>query len=169
MGRAADFVKAVDAFVAAPKTLVLGNTAPQWQPARDVYATRLKLPLEIEGEQRGQHLLIDAFPDHRPRVFCIGLLFAEHMVCRLDFDPPRVHSNGWHTALPSVVHGPHWHSWELNRPTVKNVGKFLELPYASEFTEAREFDAVLRWYCTERNILEIGAHGIEFPPPEKLL
>lgn len=168
MTKTADFVKAADAVVAADKTLVFGNVGPKWERSRDEYATRLKLPIEIDGEQFGHHLLIDAFPEHNPRKFCIGLLFADHMIDRLDFDPLATHSNGWHSALQNVIKGPHWHSWELNRPTVKTVGRFLELPFADEFKDAREFDATLRWYCTKRRVA-LGAHGAEFPAPGRLI
>lgn len=168
MGKATQFVKAVDAFVAAAKTLVVGNVPPKWQRARDDDGLRLQLPLEIDGEQFGQQLTIDAFPDRKPKMFCLGLLFAEHMIDRLDFDPSATHGNGWHSSLPAVVAGPHWHSWELNKDTVKAVGRFLPLPYADTFVGAKEFDAVLRWYCHTRNI-SIGAHGIDFPAPERLI
>jgi hypothetical protein len=168
MGKTSQFVKAVDAFVAVPKTLVLGNTPIVWQRARDDDALRLQLPLEVNGEQFGEQLTIDAFPDRRPRMFNLGLMFGVHMVDRLDFDPSSTHGNNWNSALPIVVAGPHWHSWELNRGTVRNVNKFIPLPYADTFSEAKEFDAVLRWYCQARNI-QIGAHGIDFPAPGRLI
>ena len=163
------FRSAVDAFVAARKTIVFGNASPEWREARDVYGYRLKLPVEIAGEQHpGQFLVIDAYPDRKPHEFFVMLLFADHTVCRLDFEPTAVHPNPMNSPVPSVVHGPHWHSWSLNRDHVKIVsGKHFDLPVAAPISGPRNFDDALRFYCQENNI-ELGAHPIEFPYPGQL-
>lgn len=163
------FKLAVDAFVSARKTPVFGNTPLVWQVARDVYGYRLKLPVEIGGEQHpGQFLLIDAFPDRKPHEFMIMLLFADHAVCRLDFEPTAVHGNPMSAPVQTIVRGPHWHSWELNRDRVKIIsGKHFDLPVAISVTGPRNFDDALRFYCQERNI-ELGAHPIQFPYPGQL-
>lgn len=167
-GRVA-LLQAVDAYVAAHKTLVFGNAPLVWQDARDTYARRLKLPIEIGGEQYpGQYLLIDAFPDKKPQEFIVMLLFNDHTICRLDFEPTAVHGNPMNAPVPSVVQGPHWHSWALNRPHVKIVsGKHFDLPVAISITGPRNFDDALRFYCQGNNI-ELGAHPIEFPHPGQL-
>jgi hypothetical protein len=172
MGGTADFVGAVDAFMAAPKELVIGSAGLSWHRARDEGAKRLKLPLEVGGEQLGQYLLIDAFPEYHSLKFCLGIVFMEHVVCRLDFDPDATHGNAvddW-SPLPKLIRGPHWHSWELNRDTFKQSGtsNYLKLPLASAYEKAKRFDAALRWYCAERHI-PLGDHGIELPPPDRLL
>lgn len=167
-GRVA-FVQAVDAYVATRKTLVFGNAPLVWQAARDTYARRLKLPIEIGGEQHsGQYLLIDAFPDRKPQEFIIMLLFNDHTICRLDFEPTSVHSNPLNAPVPGLVRGPHWHSWHLNKTQVKIVsGKYFALPVATPISGPRNFDDALRFYCQQNNI-ELGAHPIEFPHPEQL-
>ncbi|ALR08231.2 hypothetical protein XFFB_02065 [Xylella fastidiosa] len=162
MAQNSDFIKAVDAFMQAPKILH-GTSKPVWESARNIYAARMKLPIEVAGELHGPHINIDAYPDHRPRKFTIGILFADRFVCRLDYDPGATHSNKWRSGLPPFVKGPHWHSWELNRKEfIKPDPHFPRLPYAIGFTKARHFDSCLRWYCQARNI-HLGAHEIEFP------
>jgi hypothetical protein len=164
-----DFVAAVDSFMAAAdKSLVLGPQVPEWRRVRDEDFVRIKLPLEVAGEQLGQHLLIDAYTEHPTLKFCIGIMFPEGVVCRLDYELEAVHGNGFAYGLPLEVQGPHWHSWELNRLSFKDNGHFLKLPYATTFHDARQFDATLRWYCAQRHIA-LGAHGIEFPPRGRLL
>lgn len=170
-GKPSQFVQAVDAFVASPKTLVLGNAAPEWERARDTYGVRLKLALEISGEQHpGQHFLIDAYPDRRPSEFVLTLLFGDHAVCRVDYEPTATHTNtNSPCVLPYVVKGPHWHSWELNRLSVKVAsGRHFPLHFADALIRPRNFGDMLRFYCHQRNIA-LGAHPIEFPHPEMLI
>lgn len=168
MIKGADFIKAVDAFMASPKSLI-GVTDPQWAlSGRDAYRKCLKLPIEVNDEISGQKLLIQADPTKDDLVFSVGIIFLERCVCRIDFDNRDRHFNHFHVALPHVVAGPHWHSWELNRGDFKKLGHFKKLRYASGFTAAKQFDATLRWYCQERNI-QLGAHGIEFPGKDGLL
>lgn len=162
-----EFIRAVDAFMAAPKSLV-GAKTPQWVQARDDYKYCLKLPIEENDELSGQKLLIQADPTKDDLVFSIGILFLERCVCRVDFDKGDHHFNHWHSSLPPVAKGSHWHSWELNKNQFRKIGHFKKLHYASEFREAKQFDATLRWYCQERNI-ELGAHGIFFPEKGGLL
>ena len=92
----------------------------------------------------------------------------DRIVDRLDFDLNDVHANGFGKRVPEVVYGPHWHAWELNRQVISGKDEHWRLPLAQAYSESRKFDASLRWYCAERNIT-LGAHGIEIPPPEKLL
>lgn len=166
--RGPDFIKAVDAFMAAPKSLA-GASDPQWvRSERDAYRSCLKLPIEVDDEISGQKLLIQADPTKDALVFSVGILFLDRCICRIDFDKGDSHFNHWHASLPNVVQGSHWHSWELNKGEFRKLAHFKKLRYASEFTAAKQFDATLRWYCQERNI-QLGAHGIEFPGRESLL
>lgn len=162
-----DFIKAVDAFMIAKKSLV-GVEAPQWAQARDEYKYCLKLPIEENDELSGQKLLIQADPTKDELVFSAGILFLDRCVDRIDIDKNDSHFNNWHPSLPTVVEGSHWHSWELNKNEFKKLAHFKKLRYASEFREAKQFDAILRWYCQGRNI-ELGAHGILFPERGGLL
>ena len=172
MAAVQDFVGAVDRFIEKPKRLM--TAAPTtWQRAvRDADEMRLKIPLESDGVQSGEYLVLKAYPEYslQPR-FSISLMFLELVVCRLDFELDAIHGNNSPTArhrLPLVVRGPHWHSWELNRMTVKSVTHYLPLPNADEFTHARKFDATLRWYCDKRRIA-LDEHGIELPHRTRLL
>ncbi len=162
-----EFVEAVDTIIAAPKILV-GADAPAWQRGRDDDERRIKLPLEIDGEQGGAFLIVSAFPERPIPGFSIGIMCFDKVICRLDFEPDVAHGNPPDEGLTPLVHGPHWHSWELNRLHVGPTRRFAKLRRAEPFTEAQKFDAALRWYCHRRNI-EIGAHGIELPRREKLL
>lgn len=162
-----EFVEAVDAVIAAPKVLV-GSESPVWQPGRDADERRIKLPLEIDGEQRGSFLIVSAFPDRAVPGFCIGIACFDKVIDRLDFEPDAAHGNPPNEGLKPVVHGPHWHPWELNRLHVGPTRRFAKLRRAESFTAAQKFDATLRWYCGKRNI-EIGQHGIDLPRREKLL
>ena len=166
-----EFVTVVDRVIVAPKKLV-GAERPRWQAGRTQEEQRLKLPLEIDGEQRGQFLVIMAFPNYEPSpMFNIAFECCDKVVCRLDFDLDSVHGNNLRPrpqSLPALVHGPHWHSWELNRGEVRSILVYDKMPYAEPFTEAQKFDAVLRWYCGKRNIA-LGRHGLEFPMRSRLL
>jgi hypothetical protein len=163
-----EFVEAVAAFMTLEKVLV-GADSPVWQPGRNPDERRLKLPLQVGGELRGQHLLITACPDYHNLMFHIGISFEEKVVCRLDFEPDTVHGNNFGTVeLPPLIKGPHCHPWELNRGLVTSVLLHDRLPNAIPFTDAQKFDATLRWYCAKRRI-ELGHHGIEFPSRERLL
>ncbi len=169
-GGGSSFHKAVDAYVAARKTLVFGNAPLAWQAARDTYGYRLKLPVEIDGEQHpGQYLVIDAYPDRKPHEFVFCLLYDDHTICRLDFEPSGVHLNPMNCSSPGIVKGPHWHSWELNRGHAKVVsGRHFDLPVAETLTGPRNFEDALRHFCQQRNIA-LGAHPIEFPYPGQLI
>lgn len=113
--------------------------------------------------------MIKAYPNHHQLKFCLGIICLEKVVCRLDFELDATHTNGFFRGeLPFMVHGPHWHAWELNRHHVESIKRYDKLPCADSFSAARKFDATLRWYCHQRNI-EIGHHGIVFPPRERLL
>lgn len=160
-------IQAVDAFMAADKLIVSGSDPPEWQLARDEGAMRVKLPLEIEGEQEG-FLVADAFPDHHKLKFMVGLSLTGPLVDRLDFDLDDAHSNGWAPRLPALVKGPHWHRWQLNRETFQFINKKLKLPHAEVFKDARTFDAVFRHFCAE-NRIQLGALNLDFPPRRGLL
>jgi hypothetical protein len=167
----ADFVAAVDVFMATPKQLVGTDTRPVWQIGRQADQRKLVLPVEIEGEQRGQFLLLQAYPQHPTMKFSIGTMFADLVVCRLDYCLEDTHANNFATALeklPPIVVGPHWHSWEANRGLITSLTKPLKLHNALPFTFAKQFDAIFRWYCATRNI-KLDKHAISLPPRETLI
>lgn len=162
-----DFVRAVDLFMEAPKSLY-GIDIPQWRPGRqDAGEYKLKLPIEVDGQFSGQFLTILAYPneDQQP-AFKIFTEYESHCVCRMDYVLDHTHGNNWvemrEQGLPLEIDGPHWHKWEINRRAV-NASEFpFKLPNAQPISPYRTFDDALRWYCGERNI-QLGAHGIYLP------
>jgi hypothetical protein len=166
-----NFVEMVDRVLRAPKQII-GAERPVWQMGRDQSERRLKLPLELSGEQHGIFLIIMAFPNHEPSPkFHIAIECCDKVVDRVDFELDAVHGNNLTprpAGVPALVHGPHWHAWELNRGETRSMLDYDRMRHAKPFTEAQKFDAVLRYYCTNRNI-EIGRHGIELPPRSRLL
>lgn len=164
-----EFIKAVDAFMPLPKA-VRGEVDAKWKPARqgEPNKVELKLPIEANGELSGFQLLIAADPGQERLVFCVGILFLERSVCRLDFDDLDSHFNHHHPALPHHAVGSHWHPWELNRPLFKKLEQFKRLLYCEEFREAKRFEASVRWYCGKRQIA-LGNLNLEFPPKASLL
>lgn len=165
-----DFIAAVDAFLPLQKTLVGAHIRPVWRPGREPGEYKLLLPLEIDGEQRGQQLLLLAYPNNPTLMFKIGIQFLDHVICRLDFELEAVHGNNfslWGDGLPYIVSGPHWHKWEINRSHVHSTGFPFKLPNAVPYSNSRQFDATLRFYCAER-FIEIGKHEIDLPPRDSL-
>ena len=167
-----EFLTAVDAFMPPRKVLIGADGPHAWQPGRDEGELCLKLPLEIGGEQRGQYLWIRAYPEHPTLKFCIGILFGRPIVCRLDFNLEAVHGNNFAPpglGLPSLVKGPHWHSWEINRPLFVSVSSYTKLKCAVPLDAGiRKFDPALRWYCGKRNI-ELNQHQIALPERRRLV
>jgi hypothetical protein len=165
-----EFVEAVDQFILVNKVPIGIDVPPTWRPGPRTGERRLMLPLEIAGEQSGHRLMLQAFPEHdlQPN-FNIGLVCFDKVVDRLDFEPGATHGNNLlPNSLPGVVHGPHWHKWELNRGQVRSIQAYDRLPFAIAYDGGRQFDAVLRAYGHERNIL-ITKHSISLPPRVRLV
>lgn len=167
-----EFIAAVDKFMPLPKVLVGASGLHQWQQGRDgADEACLKLPIEVGGVQSGQLLHITAFPEHPTLKFRVGIYFGQ-VLCRLDFDLEAKHGNNLiprDVVLPSLVTGPHWHSWELNRHLFKSVTSYTRLKCAAPLDAGvRKFDAALRWYCAQRKI-QLGQHGIVLPGPRRLI
>jgi hypothetical protein len=164
-----EFRSAIDAYVAARKTLAGVHGVDSWQPGREAGEMRLKLPLEVAGELRG-HLCIDCTPSRRPIEFSIGLIYPP-AVSRLDFPHAHaLHGNNLAIAsdnVPPLVMGPHYHPWHLNRRFATSITDYWKLQIA-EPVSMRKFDAALRWFCDQNNIELPGQHGIELPSAETL-
>ncbi|XSC46267.1 hypothetical protein ACF1BQ_010475 [Bradyrhizobium sp. RDT10] len=126
----------------------------------------------MAGELTGAQLMVVGFPDAGFLKFRLGILFPG-AVCRLDHTD-ETHPNA-HRILednvPVMVRGPHYHSWRVNRRFCRAGNLPPKLHNAENFvTGARSFDAILRWFCAENNIVGIGPdHRIELPRPERLL
>lgn len=168
---AEDLVAAIDAMMAQPKRLV-GATSPLvWVDGRRAGEKKIKLPLEIEGEQRGQSLVVLAYPRERPLKFRILLVFPP-AVFRLCYETGAVHGNNHAIEsenLPAIIQGPHVHPWNLNRRFVKNPYQVLKLRNAEPFDRIRTFDAALRWFCADTRIALPPNHAIELPARDVLI
>jgi hypothetical protein len=164
-----EFREAIDAFLVAPKTPQGADQEIEWQPGREFGERRVKLPLEIAGELRGS-LLVLAYPRHPTLKFSIGLIFPP-AVCRLDFGSDLKHGNNvivLGADVPPIVRGPHYHPWSLNREFANSTITYFKLPVAVPVS-IRQFDACLRWFCSENNILLPGQHSIALPPKDQLI
>lgn len=166
-----EIVAAIDAYMATPKRIAGYDMAASWGPGYSQYEVVTKYPLEIQGELRGQ-LMIVAFPLQREVKFRLEILFPAP-VCRLDYTD-ETHPNSldaFTSGLPPFVKGPHYHSWPLNRRFFKGVTKPPKLHDAAPYIEAgRTFDAVLRWFCADTRIDSLPPdHRIALPTTELLV
>ncbi len=169
---AADTASAVDEFLRTPKTLVGADTALPWARGYSPLEQVVHYPLEVGGELTGAQLMIVGFPDSAVLKFRLGILFPG-AVCRLDYTD-EVHPNTQRIPednVPIIVRGPHYHSWPINRRFCRSGGLPAKLHNAEHFVaNARSFDAILRWFCADTNVIGIGPnHRIELPRPERLL
>lgn len=164
-------VAAIDAYVAASKRIAGSDHAASWGPGFSRHEVVTKYPLEIQGELRG-NLMIVGFPYQRELKFRLEILFPAP-ICRLDYTD-ETHSNSldaYTAGLPAFVQGPHYHSWPLNRRFFKGATKPPKLHDAAQYTGAgRTFDAVLRWFCADTGIESLRPdHRIGLPPTELLV
>lgn len=165
-----EFQQYVDAFMMANKALVGANDSPLWERGRDEGSQRLKLPISVDDEQRGESMIIDTFPDSDQLLFHIVIEVRGHAVSRLDFEPMGIHSNPLDVGNGKLlVHGPHVHEWQANKRRFTGGSKPVKIPYATPLpSQLRQFDATLRWYCTMHNIY-LGAHSVNYPQKTRLI
>lgn len=160
-----EFVAEVTAFLAVEKTLAGIDLPPQWMPSRTRPELCIKIPIERDGVQYGQQLVIVA-PSARAD-FSISIVHSVG-VTRLDFEP----RSGGHRntllahldGLPGIVSGTHFHRWKHNVRFIEGDGKLEELKHAEDLPPSiRTFEAALRYFCTETNIRLPHGHRIELP------
>lgn len=169
----AAFISSIDAFMNAQKSIVGFNSAPTWMAGFGPTEETMKYPLAVNGQLTGAQLMIVRFPNERGVKFRLGIL-APAMVSRLDFTN-ETHGNSLVSVkakvLPAFVTGPHYHSWKLNRQFFKSAGAPPKLHDAEELKiAALSFDAVLRWYCSDVNILPLPpSHAIDLSGIGKLI
>ncbi len=142
-------VEAVDAFVAAHKTLV-GDGGWVCDPNED--QCRLKYTIAMDGVPTASTLEIIDFPLDTPRSFTITVNLPP-CVWRLDFDaPPKGHTNDVPEGheCPRYVRGPHYHPWALNRQFHTGKRPPEELPLALPLSPAiKSYKSALDWFCSE--------------------
>lgn len=87
----------------------------------------------------------------------ISVIFNRQALARLDFVPPQECENNplWAGAmgLPPKVCGPHFHSWEHNKPHVLNRERW-ELPCREALPlQVRKFDQGFPWLAAKLNLV----------------
>lgn len=168
---AADVASAVDDFLRRPKVAVGVEIPIPWAKGFNPYEKVKHYPLSIDGELTGAQLMVVSFPDARFLKFRLGILFPG-AVCRLDHTD-ETHPNANRIEddnVPMIVKGPHYHSWRVNRQFCRSGSLPVKLHNAENFvTGARSFDAILRWFCADNNVIGLGPdHMIDLPRPERL-
>ena len=167
-------VAAIDAFMQCKKFLIGSDSPPSWQMGRELGngEVTLKLPLGVNGEIGDQKLIINASPNALNLKFNILITF-EPAICRLDFDDRETHMNSHAIggdSIESVVHGPHYHSWGLNKRFFTHSSKPIELHNATPLeANIRGFDSALRWFCDTNKIILKHDHRILFPVRDLLI
>jgi hypothetical protein len=172
MTTGADVAAAVDQFLSTQKVVLGVETPPAWAPGYTEHERVIHFPLEVNGEQTGAKLMVVGFPRARSLKFRLGILFPG-AVCRLDYTD-ETHPNTMSCALdgvPAIVIGPHYHSWRTNRRFCRGGLLPPRLHNAEVYEQrAKTFDAVLRWFCADNNIVGLpGNHGIELPTSDTFL
>lgn len=167
----ADKIAAVDVFMASAKRIVRPDAQEDWRPGHDKDELIQKWPIEIAGEQlQDANLAIIGNPRRGSLFFRILILFPG-AICRLDHTD-ETHGNPLGTAsAPTLVRGPHYHSWPLNRKYLKDFSRPMDLPVAISYPgSGQSFDNVLRWFCDDTNIEPLPTnHRIELPILRQLL
>ncbi|HSV50734.1 MAG TPA: hypothetical protein VLJ57_01355, partial [Burkholderiaceae bacterium] len=110
-----EFIREVTDFFNAEKALVGIDEPLTWQPNRDPSEHCLKIPIEIDGVQFGQQLVIVSRPGSATLDFSLVVIHGV-AVCRLDFDETGGHTNSFSShidALPVQVVGSHFHRWSV--------------------------------------------------------
>lgn len=164
------FIKEVDGLLSVVKTLA-GAEHVAWQDGRNEDEPCIKIPIEVEGVQYGTELLIVAYP-LEPGKFSIVLIHYI-AVCRLDIvDESEIHSNPLDAlglANMTLIRGPHFHSWPINRRLIESATKAQRLRMAEPYEGSKKLMAALRWFCGQTNILVPHGVSIELPDAKRLL
>lgn len=160
-----DFIQGVNNFIAAKKAMAGIDLPIQWAPGSRSAEITAKLPIEINGEQSGQKVILVFVPGRNG--FAINLVFSDLCVQRVDFDSHGIHRNGFSGldfGLPFQVGDRHFHRWALNTRFVDSPNAAIELRNAEELSSTiRNFDDAIRFFCDECNIDLPNGHYIELP------
>lgn len=164
-----EFLQEVDNLLGVQKQIA-GTGQLTWQDGRSNGSKCVKIPLEIGGIQYGAQLVVIAYPQEQER-FSI-LIVHQIAVCRLDVvDDGEIHGNFQALPgdeIPSLVNGPHFHEWQLNRRLVEGSNRLQKLPLAKPFDQTRNYEAALRWFCAQTKIDIPYDFNFDLPPRESL-
>ena len=169
-----ELLKALDAFVAAPKRLAGTDGPVTWAPGHNSNELRAYFPIEVNGELlEGARLEVVALdgPSNSGIQYRLSLCYNA-AIARLDHTD-ETHPNAnriFSDYVPPSVRGAHYHPWGKNRRFFKGESKAPELHNAEPFETKGSFDSNLRWFCQELNIDQPdGRHVIELPRKERLI
>ncbi len=171
-----DMQQVIDEFLNSKKAILGADNHFEWVSGYSQYECKAKFPIILDGEsQQHARFELTGFTNSTELKFRLALCFGA-IICRLDYTD-ETHANILRLSeenLPSVVHGPHYHSWNINRRFFKGV-KPLQKPApklenAEIFKMRGNFDSILRWFCAEVNIEPLSsAHLISLPSRDFLL
>ncbi len=170
----APLVAAIDAFMQEDKYPVGIDIPPNWVDGRElgVGEKTIKIPLEINGEIKGQKLIVTTSPNSTYLIFSILITF-DPAICRLDFDERVDHSNSHAIGsenIEPIIRGPHYHPWDLNKRFFIHSNKPIELHNAIPLDKnIVQFDSALRWFCDTNKIILNHDHRIELPRSNLLI
>lgn len=164
-----DIRKRIDAFLAAKKTL--GGTA-SWTTGNRADERRAVWPVLLNGQSVGASLQATAYPHESVLRFTIGLEWPD-CIWRLDFEPYYKHHANAHTEVQRLsveprIDGPHYHAWADNRHLVRGA-RIGQLPVARQFKRIRKWEAAMRWFCGQTNIVMPTSQMLDFPRRDRLL
>lgn len=172
MATVKDMVAALDAFVEKRKRIHGAYEGYVWGPGYSQHERAVSFPIEVDGElSKPARLLIVGFPQSKEMKFRLSLCFGA-AIARLDYtDETHPNTHRMLTdGIPPLVQGPHYHSWPLNRRFFRGAKTPPDLHNAATFTMQSSFDSILRWFCTDTNIDQLGgSHLIELPPRDRLI
>jgi hypothetical protein len=145
MAQIPDLLEALDSFVRLRKRL-LGTDGPvSWVDGHNRFERRTVFPIELDGELLvGARLEVTSVQRGRGQ-FRLSLCYNA-AIARLDHTD-ETHANTLkkdEVSVPSLVTGPHYHSWQLNRRFFRGLSKAPELGLAEPFASRGNFDSNLR-------------------------
>jgi len=162
-------VKLISDFVAAEKTI--GGT-PEWAEVGFRGEYRSLAPLLIDGRSTEVDLEVNAYPDIRDLRFRI-MLRRRKCFTRVDYvqDEQHVNPRGLSDDIPRHLFSePHIHGWRDNLQYCTRYDLPDRLPVARLLPASlRQFDATLRWFCSEHNIVQPRSGLIALPSRARLL
>lgn len=166
-----EFIAEVDSLLQKPNKVLAGGANVAWQMGRNFDEQIIKIPIETDGIQEGDELVIVAYPNE-PDTYSI-LLIHRIAIARLDVVPTTDgHTNALLLPtedLPSVVMGPHFHRWSINRRLIESASKLQRLRMAEPYTGTLKLMSALRWFCGEAKIVVPHDVQFELPRSEKLI
>lgn len=159
------FTARVTEFLAAPKTIAGVDVPMEWGPGRQHQEQCIKLPLAVAGVQYGEQFIVAFNPGLK--IFSTLITVSDICICRLDYDPFGGHRNGFVAhldGLHGILHGTHFHRWELNTRFIESPLALPKLKHACSLpSELHGFENHLRYFCGETNIGLPNGHYIELP------